>query len=221
MKSRNLIPPTEISKLSEKTRKRYNRIAPVYDLMEWFVERYSFRKWRNMLWDQVVGDEVLEIGVGTGKNIPFYPSDTKVTSIDLSEVMMSYAKKQAEEISREVKFQLMDVETMTFPDNSFDAAVASFVFCSVPQPVIGFKELGRVVKPGGDIWLLEHVRINRPIIGMLMDALNPIVVRMMGANINRNTVKNVETAGLKILSVTDLQGKLVRLIHARPNLDVG
>lgn len=133
---------------------------------------------------------------------------------------MSYAKKQAEEISREVKFQLMDVETMTFPDNSFDAAVASFVFCSVPQPVIGFKELGRVVKPGGDIWLLEHVRINRPIIGMLMDALNPIVVRMMGANINRNTVKNVETAGLKILSVTDLQGKLVRLIHARPNLDV-
>ncbi len=203
--------------LSELTRKRYNRIAPIYDLMEWFVERASFRKWRTMLWDQVDGDEVLEIGVGTGKNIPYYPSSAQVTSIDLSEGMISYAKKQAVEISREVNLQLMDVETLAFPENSFDTAVASFVFCSVPQPVVGLEELARVVKPGGDIWLLEHVRINRPIIGLLMDALNPIVVRMMGANINRQTVKNVETAGLKVLSVTDLQGKLVRLIHATPN----
>ena len=208
---------TDYIELSELTRKRYNRIAPIYDLMEWFVERASFRKWRTMLWDQVDGDEVLEIGVGTGKNILYYPSNAQVTSIDLSEVMMSYAKRQAKELSREVNFQLMDVETLTFPDNSFDTAVASFVFCSVPRPVAGLGEIGRVVKPGGDIWLLEHVRINRPIIGLLMDVLNPIIVRLMGANINRQTVKNVETAGLKILSVTDLQGKLVRLIHATPN----
>ncbi len=208
---------TDYIELSELTRKRYNRIAPIYDLMEWFVARASFRKWRTMLWDQVDGDEVLEIGVGTGKNILYYPSNAQVTSIDLSEVMMSYAKRQAKELSREVNFQLMDVETLTFPDNSFDTAVASFVFCSVPRPVAGLGEIGRVVKPGGDIWLLEHVRINRPIIGLLMDVLNPIIVRLMGANINRQTVKNVETAGLKILSVTDLQGKLVRLIHATPN----
>lgn len=208
---------TDYIELSELTRKRYNRIAPIYDLMEWFVERASFRKWRTMLWDQVDGDEVLEIGVGTGKNILYYPSNAQVTSIDLSEVMMSYAKRQAKELSREVNFQLMDVETLTFPDNSFDTAVASFVFCSVPRPVAGLGEIGRVVKPGGDIWLLEHVRINRPIIGLLMDVLNPIIVRLMGANINRQTVKNVETAGLKVLSVTDLQGKLVRLIHATPN----
>lgn len=208
---------TDYIELSELTRKRYNRIAPIYDLMEWFVERASFRKWRTMLWDQVDGDEVLEIGVGTGKNIPYYPSNAQVTSIDLSEVMMSYAKRRAKELPREVNFQLMDVETLTFPDNSFDTAVASFVFCSVPRPVAGLGEIGRVVKPGGDIWLLEHVRINRPIIGLLMDVLNPIIVRLMGANINRQTVKNVETAGLKVLSVTDLQGKLVRLIHATPN----
>lgn len=208
---------TDYIELSELTRKRYNRIAPIYDLMEWFVERASLRKWRTMLWDQVDGDEVLEIGVGTGKNILYYPSNAQVTSIDLSEVMMSYAKRQAKELSREVNFQLMDVETLTFPDNSFDTAVASFVFCSVPRPVAGLGEIGRVVKPGGDIWLLEHVRINRPIIGLLMDVLNPIIVRLMGANINRQTVKNVETSGLKVLSVTDLQGKLVRLIHATPN----
>lgn len=217
MNKQKLAVQTDYIELSELTRKRYNRIAPVYDLMEWFVERASFKKWRKMLWDQVDGDEVFEIGVGTGKNIPYYPSNAQVTSIDLSEVMMSYAKRRAKELPREVNFQLMDVETLTFPDNSFDTAVASFVFCSVPRPVAGLGEIGRVVKPGGDIWLLEHVRINRPIIGLLMDFLNPIIVRLMGANINRQTVKNIETAGLKVLSVTDLQGKLVRLIHATPN----
>ncbi len=207
----------EYNSLSAQTRKRYNRIAPIYNLMEWRIERTKFMKWRKLLWDQVFAGKVLEIGVGTGKNIPFYPSDADITSIDLSEGMMSFAKRQAKELSRSVNFQIMDVEALTFPNNSFDSAVATFVFCSVPQPLIGFRELNRVVKPGGDIWLMEHVRINRPIIGSLMDVLNPIIVRTMGANINRQTVKNVETAGLKILSVTDLSGKLVRLIHATPN----
>jgi ubiquinone/menaquinone biosynthesis C-methylase UbiE len=103
---------------------------------------------------------------------------------------------------------------LTFPDNYFDSAVATFVFCSVPDPVLGLKELKRVVKPDGDIWLLEHVRINKPIIGNVMDLLNPIIVRMMGANINRNTEENVKASGLDILEVLHLQGELVKLIHA-------
>lgn len=205
------------SSLTDQTRKRYNRIAPFYDLMEWFVERAVFSKWRKHLWDQVKGEKVIEIGVGTGKNIPFYPSNTDVTSIDLSEEMMSKAIQRAEDLSRSADFHLMDIESLTFPENSFDTAIATFVFCSVPNPVDGLEELGRVVKHGGDIWLLDHIRINKPIIGFLMDILNPIIVRMMGANINRQTVNNVELAGLKILGVTNLRGKLVRLIHATPN----
>ena len=166
--------------------------------------------------DQVRGEKVLEIGVGTGQNIPFYPSNINISAIDLSENMLAKAVRQADNISRSVDFQLMDVESLNFPDNSFDTALATFVFCSVPDPVNGLKELGRVVKPGGDIWLLEHVRVNRPIIGSLMDLLNPLIVRMMGANINRQTVENIEIAGLKIISVMDLQGKWVRLIQATP-----
>jgi ubiquinone/menaquinone biosynthesis C-methylase UbiE len=184
--------------------------------MEWFIEKNLFSKWRKLLWDQVRGKNILEIGVGTGKNIPYYPSDIKISAIDLSENMLEKAIRQADDLSRKVDFQQMDVESLTFSDNFFDTALATFVFCSVPDPVNGLKELGRVVKPGGDIWLLEHVRVNRPIIGTLMDLFNPIIVRMMGANINRQTVENVEIAGLKIIRVTDLQGKLVRLIQATP-----
>jgi ubiquinone/menaquinone biosynthesis C-methylase UbiE len=214
----SFIPAEQIknSKSTDITRRRYNRIASVYDQMEWFVENNVFRKWRKLLMDQVRGEKVLEIGVGTGKNIPFYPSNINISAIDLSENMLAKAVRQADNISRSVDFQLMDVESLTFPDNSFDTALATFVFCSVPDPVNGLRELGRVVKPGGDIWLLEHVRVNRPIIGTLMDLFNPLIVRMMGANINRHTVENVEIAGLKIISVTDLQGKLVRLIQATP-----
>lgn len=214
----SFIPAEQIknSKLTNITRRRYNRIASVYDQMEWFVEKNIFRKWRKLLMDQVRGEKVLEIGVGTGKNIPYYPPQTNISAIDLSENMLAKAVRQADNISRSVDFQVMDVESLTFPDNSFDAALATFVFCSVPNPVNGLRELGRVVKPGGDIWLLEHMRVNRPIIGTLMDLFNPLIVRMMGANINRHTVENVEIAGLKIISVTDLQGKLVRLIQATP-----
>lgn len=208
---------TENNRLSEVTRKRYNRIAPVYNLMEWFVERAVFKPWRKLLWSRIEDGSVLEIGVGTGKNIPFYPSGTNMTAVDLSDGMMSYAKRQAEDLSKPVNFHQMDVQALTFSDNSFDTAMATFVFCSVPQPVVGLKELGRVVKPGGDIWLLEHVRINKPVIGFLMDILNPMIVRIMGANINRQTVQNVEAAGLKVLEVQNLKGDLVRLIHASPD----
>jgi hypothetical protein len=85
----------------------------------------------------------------------------------------------------------------------------------VPIPVRGLRELGRVVNPLGDIWLLEHVRINKPVIGPLMDVMNP-VVRTIGANINRQTAENVKQAGLEIVDVEDLRGELVKLIHARP-----
>jgi hypothetical protein len=81
---------------------------------------------------------------------------------------------------------------------NFDTAIATFVFCSVPDPVLGLKELRRVVKSGGEILLLEHVRIDKPVIGFIMDIMNPIVLYLIGANINRTTVENVEKAGLCI-----------------------
>ena len=111
----------------------------------------------------------------------------------------------------------MDAQALTFPSDTFDTVVATFVFCSVPDPVIGLRELGRVRKPEGEIRLLEHMRARNEALGRLMDIANPLVVRTKGANINRRTVENVEKAGLETEGAEDLsvQG-IFKLIVAKP-----
>lgn len=195
------------------TRARYDRLAPMYDLMEVLIERFSFRRWRERLWSRVRGEHILEVGVGTGKNMPFYPTEAQVTAVDLSEKMLAQARKRAQRLDLEVDLRPMDVQRLDFPDDSFDAAVATFVFCSVPDPVLGLKEVARVVRPGGQVILLEHVRARHPILGKIMDWLNPLVVRIMGANINRRTVENVQKAGPSLREVEDLTSSgIVKLI---------
>ncbi len=158
----------------------------------------------------------MEVGVGTGKNIPFYPTGASVTGIDISPQMLLRARRVALDLGREVDLRIGDAQALEFPDGAFDTAVGTFVFCSVPDAVKGVRELGRVVKPSGDIWLLEHVRVDKPVIGTLIDVLNPLAVRMMGANTNRRTVENVQIAGLHLVEVEHPGRLLVKLIHARP-----
>ncbi|RME98776.1 MAG: methyltransferase domain-containing protein [Chloroflexi bacterium] len=200
------------------TKKRYNRIAPLYDAMEWFTERAAFQGWRKALWARVPGQRVLEVGVGTGKNFDYHPVQAHMTGIDLSNKMLARARKKAEQTGRSIDLREMDVQQLEFADNSFDAAAATFVFCSVPDPVLGLRELARVVKPEGRILLLEHVRLDQmPIAGTVMDVLDPLVVRVMGAHINRRTVETVQRAGLTLDRVEDMSSTgLVKLITACP-----
>ncbi|RME71068.1 MAG: class I SAM-dependent methyltransferase [Chloroflexi bacterium] len=214
--SANPLQPAVDRRQTELTRARYNRIAPIYNLMELLPER-RFSGWRQLLWAKVPAGRILEVGVGTGKNFPYHPAGVEVVGIDLSERMLAQARRKAEKLGHPVDLHQMDVQQLDFPDRSFDAAAATFVFCSVPDPVLGLRELSRVVKPGGKILLLEHVRIDHPLIGPLMDWFNPLAIRITGANINRRTVENVRRAGLIIESVTPLGPlNVVRLIEARP-----
>ncbi len=198
------------------TKARYNRLSSVYDLHEAIPERLAYERWRRVLWSRVRGAHVLEVGVGTGKNMPLYPEGVRVTAIDLSEKMLQRARHRVSKLGIEVDLRVMDAQRMEFADGTFDAAVGTFVFCSVPDPVQGLRELARVVKPGGQILLLEHMRVDKPLIGKLMDWLDPLVLRIMGPHINRRTVDNILKAGLEIERVEELfAGGLFKLITIR------
>ncbi len=199
------------------TKARYDRNARLYDLMESPMELLALRRWREKLWAHVHGGRVLEVGVGTGKNFPRYPKDTQVTAIDLSDKMLERARRRAALYGLAVELLQMDAQALAFPDHSFDYVVATFVFCSVPDPVLGLSELRRVCKPTGRVLLLEHMRPESLWLGKLFDLLNPIAVCVTGANINRQTVENVRRAGLKIESVENLAPSgIVKLIVATP-----
>ncbi|MFH1976248.1 MAG: methyltransferase domain-containing protein [Pseudomonadota bacterium] len=202
------------SNLTAQTKTRYNRIAPYYDVMEIITER-TFSRWRQRLLARAKG-KVLEIGVGTGKNFPYYPESVDITGLDIADKMLLHARLRADKIGFTVHLMEGDVQSLPFPENSFDTAVATFVFCSVPDPVLGLKELRRVVRSGGEILLLEHVRIDKPVVGWFMDRLNPLIVRVMGANINRRTIENVKKAGLSIVSIEHLGlMKMVKMISVK------
>jgi phosphatidylethanolamine/phosphatidyl-N-methylethanolamine N-methyltransferase len=199
-----------------RTQVRYDRIAPIYDAMEWVTEAAAFQKWRPKLWSLVPAGRLLEVGVGTGKNFPCHPDWAEVVGIDISPRMLAQARRKAEEMDYDIELHQMDAQQVDFPENSFDGAVATFVFCSVPDAEQGLRELARVVKPNGQIILLEHVRINQPgFIGKLMDWLDPLVVRLMGPHINRRTAETVEQVGLELEQVGELAPLgLVKLIMA-------
>ncbi|WP_410511340.1 methyltransferase domain-containing protein [Paenibacillus sp. BR2-3] len=200
-------------KLSKTIRNRYNRISGIFDVMERMIKK----KWRENLLKGLHGT-ILEVGVGTGANLPYYPAEiSALTGIDFSPGMLRYAKVKARHSGLPVTLLEMDAQTMTFPDDSFDYVIATCVFCSVPDPVAGLTEIRRVCKAGGKVLLLEHMRSEQPVVGFLMDILNPVTVRMSGANINRRTLQNIEQAGFIIEENTSLMGSIVRRLVLVPN----
>jgi phosphatidylethanolamine/phosphatidyl-N-methylethanolamine N-methyltransferase len=195
-------------------RARYDRNARFYDFMEWGNERHAAH-WRAALWARVVGPRVLEVGVGTGKNMPFYPPDMAITAIDLSPRMLDRARENARRAGLGVDLREADAQALPFPDASFDTAIGTFVFCSVPDPMLGLRELRRVLVPGGQLLLVEHVLSTRPRLRRLMRALNPFVVRLMGANIDRETVENVRHAGFIDIYDENKRLDIVKVIAGR------
>lgn len=196
-------------------KKRYDRIAPFFDLLEAPMEGMFFRPWRERLWQKVNGHHILEIGVGTGKNFDYYPKNAKITAVDFSPVMLNQAERNKARKHVAVDLALEDVQSLCYADNSFDTVIASFVFCSVPLPNKGLKELYRVCKPGGQVLLLEHVISANRYLARMMNLLNPVVLTLVGANINRDTVKNVKACAFSSVRVDEKSSGILKLIEAR------
>lgn len=211
--------PVLDSRRTARTRRSYDRMARFYDPMEALAER-RYRRWREQLWSLVTGPDVLEIGVGTGKNLPYHPPGMAVTGIDLSPRMLERARRVAERDRISIDLREGDVQTLEFESERFDEAVASFVFCSVPDPVLGLREVRRVLKPGGRLFVIEHVRASNALAGRAMDLMNPIVVRGTGVNVNRRTAQNIASAGFTIERDDALGFRgIFRLIVARKDPD--
>jgi ubiquinone/menaquinone biosynthesis C-methylase UbiE len=205
--------PSAKTQESLTTQRRYDRQAALFDLMEVPLEALVFGGLRRRLWGEVDGARLLEVGVGTGKNMPYHPEGARIVAVDISPGMLQRAASRARRLKRDVDLILADAQHLPFRDGAFDAAAATFVFCSVPEPVNGLQEVRRVVRESGPVHLLEHVRIGKPIIGRLMDAANPIAVRLSGANINRDTVSNVEKAGIALDAVDSRGFGILKLIR--------
>jgi phosphatidylethanolamine/phosphatidyl-N-methylethanolamine N-methyltransferase len=198
------------------TQDRWQRIAPTYGAVERFIERRVFAPWRARVWSLVRGNDVLEVAVGTGSNMPYYPTGVRITAFDISAARVDRARQRAAILGLEVDLRVMDAEHLEFPARAFDTVLATWVFCSVPNPVPALRELGRVCRPDGQILLLEHVRIDAPVMGRLMDWFDPLAVRMGAGHINRHTVEIVRQSGLEIERVEDVNHSgLVKLIVAR------
>jgi ubiquinone/menaquinone biosynthesis C-methylase UbiE len=196
---------------TETIRRRYNRTALFYDWMDQMISPTLRGKVISM-----ASGKVLEIGVGTGKNLKYYSPDCDVIGIDFSPGMLQQARKKMTSAKASVQLLEMDAQNLQFADNTFDTVTATCVFCSVPDPVRGLLEAKRVCKPDGKIILLEHVRSDNPVLGWLMDATNPISLHLVGSNINRRTVDNILEAGLTIEQDINVSANILKLIIARP-----
>ena len=154
--------------------------------------------WRSRLLQDVRG-LVLEVGAGSGPNLDHYPRDARVIATEFNEESIALARPRS---NSRIRLASADIEHLAFPDNTFDAVTATLVFCSVERPVIGFQEVRRVLKPGGQLHLIEHVRSGHAWLGRLQDRLNPRWnVWAEGCNLNRDTETNVRLAGFELRAV--------------------
>ncbi len=182
-----------------KTKEKYNHIAGVYDLHSKLAEKLWFTTWRKQFFSPLQRN-ILEVGIGTGANIDYYNEKADVMGIDFSEKMLELAQRKLALSGRKnVTLRQMNVENLLFKDNSFDYVITSCVFCSVPDPLKGLKEIKRVLKPTGRLVMIEHVLSENKVIALLEHMLNPLATFCMGANVNRNTKQNIINAGMEVI----------------------
>jgi phosphatidylethanolamine/phosphatidyl-N-methylethanolamine N-methyltransferase len=156
----------------------YELLAPVYD----FVFDWIFAPGRTAAIEQLAlqrSDSILEVGIGTGLNLPLYPATCRLTGIDLSQEMLDKAVERVQTLAMpNVILKVMDATSMSFGDNEFDKVVATYTISAVPDPVAVLREMRRVVKPGGILVILNHFRSERRVTGWVEDMLAPVCTRL-------------------------------------------
>jgi ubiquinone/menaquinone biosynthesis C-methylase UbiE len=191
-----------------------------YDRGMWLLENYGLKRLRRLLLQEVRG-EVLEIGVGTGANLPFYVgAGERITAVDINPARLVGTMNHAQMVNGRHPFIVgcADAQQLPFADKQFDTVVSTLVFCSIPDPAAALAEVKRVLRPNGRFLLLEHVRGLNPITQRLTDWLHPAWFAMQGScHLNRETAVSVQAAGFHIVETSSHGWGVIQMIKAVPS----
>ncbi len=192
-----------MSVISAWAARRYGGAALFYEKFTAPLERAGLAQIRSRLAGDLRG-RILEIGCGTGRNFAHYPSAAEVIAIEPLDDYRVFAAERAKSVPARVTVQAGDAEALPFPDASFDAALETLVFCSVPDPLKGLGELRRVLRRNGPVRFFEHVRSTHRLRATLQDIINPVWRWATdGCNLNRDTVAIIAAAGFRIEEVRE------------------
>ncbi len=194
---------------------KYDRFARWFDCVEGVPDILGVSRLRRRLLQRTSG-RVLEVAVGTGKNLRYYPASCRVFGVDVSRGMLTVARKRAAKLPMNISFSLADAEALPFPDKSFDTVVSSLTTCTFPNPVAALKEMVRVCRTNGKILLLEHGRSDREWLGRWQDRREDSFAKQLGCHWNRETLKLVREAGLKVGNSRRLFFGVFHTIEAEP-----
>ena len=191
---------------------RYDEFAEHYEGVMGPLQRWGLLGLRSEVVSKLPAGRILEIGAGTGLNFVHYPPEARGVATEFSREMLKIAQTKTR--PRGVQLLQNRAEDLPFKNHTFDAAFATLVFCSVESPSKAFAELRRVVRPGGMVVLLEHVR-PRGILGPVFDLMNVFTTRLFDDHVNRRTAKLVSEAGLEVVGVKSRLLGIINLITCR------
>jgi ubiquinone/menaquinone biosynthesis C-methylase UbiE len=205
--------PTAVAE-TERVREIQDKHAGGYDRQMRFFDRVLFAGGREWACSHAQGD-VLEIAVGTGRNLAFYPPGVKLTAIEFSPEMLAIARKRAEEIASQVDLREGDAQALEFEDGSFDTVVLTLALCTIPDDRKAVTEVRRVLRPGGRFVLMEHVRSPVLPVRAIQRLLDPVAVRFEADHLMREPLDYLVEVGFEIESVERSKWGIVERVVAR------